>query len=68
MNNNLVYLWTEAKSADLSLDSFVKPLPSSGAQSVMGRRKARLFPSLLALAVRVMKMTWGRVSLTPTSL
>ena len=39
----LVYLWTEAVSAVSSPVSPAKPLPSAGAQGVMGRRKVRLF-------------------------
>ena len=39
----LVYLWTEAVSAVSSPVFPAKPLPSAGAQGVMGRRKVRLF-------------------------
>ena len=48
----LVYLWTEAVSAVSSPVSPAKPLPSAGAQGVMGRRKVRLFSLPITLCSR----------------
>ena len=48
----LVYLWTEAVSADSSPVSSVKPLPSAGAPGLMGQRKVRLFSLPIILCSR----------------
>ena len=51
----LVYLWTEAVSADSSPVSSVKPLPSAGAPGLMGKRKVRLFSLPIILCSRRMR-------------
>lgn len=48
----LVYLWTEAVSAGSSPVSPAKPLPSAGAQGVMGKRKVRFFSLPIILCSR----------------
>lgn len=48
----LVYLWTEAVSADSFPISSVKLLPSAGAPGVMGKRKVWLFSLPFTLCSR----------------
>ena len=48
----LVYLWTEAVSADSSPVSSAKRLLSAGAPGVMGKRKVRLFSLPITICSR----------------